>query len=179
METEGKTVELEAQRRALKEKLRGWAEGPEFVQVTSELMEVEFKINTIRRRTFGNVLFIGELFNCGLLRFHAVIKACFDHLITPPESADDEKTEALCKLLTTVGRTMCDNQRFADVLEDTMLKVNDLAESPVLTSRVRFALKDLLELASNMWIVEDKEKLEKLSDIRMRKTIEKLEMVIE
>ena len=108
-----------------------------------------------------------------------MIKACFDHLITPPESADDEKTEALCKLLTTVGRTMCDNQRFADVLEDTMLKVNDLAESPVLTSRVRFALKDLLELASNMWIVEDKEKLEKLSDIRMRKTIEKLEMVIE
>ena len=53
METEGKTVELEAQRRALKEKLRGLAEGPEFVQVTSELMEVEFKINTIRRRTFN------------------------------------------------------------------------------------------------------------------------------
>ena len=44
METEGKTVELEAQRRALKEKLRGLAEGPEFVQVTSELMEVEFDV---------------------------------------------------------------------------------------------------------------------------------------
>ena len=130
-------------------------------------------------RTFGNVQFIGELFNCGLLRFRAVIQACFDHLITSPETADDEKTEALCKLLTTVGRTMCDNERFADILEKTMNEVSKLEDSPVLTSRVRFAVKDLMELASNMWVVEEKDKLEKLSDIRMRKTIEKLNVVIE
>mgnify|MGYP004479771493 FL=1 len=172
-------MELEKKRHELKEDLRGLTSGPLFVSLNSQLMEVEFKINTIRRRTFGNVQFIGELFNCGLLRFRAVIQACFDHLITSPETADDEKTEALCKLLTTVGRTMCDNERFADILEKTMNEVSKLEDSPVLTSRVRFAVKDLMELASNMWVVEEKDKLEKLSDIRMRKTIEKLNVVIE
>ena len=159
--------------------MRGITEGPDFVKFNSELMEVEFRINTIRRRTFGNVHFIGELFNCGLLRVRAVIEACFDHLITSPENADDEKTEALCKLLTTVGPKMFDNTRFSEILEDTMEKVTELADAPKLTSRVRFAVKDLLELAQNMWKVENENKLEKLSDIRMKNTIEKLKTVIE
>lgn len=149
------------------------------MKLNSDLMEVEFRINTIRRRTFGNVHFIGELFNCGLLRVRAVIEACFDHLITSPENADDEKTEALCKLLTTVGPKMYDNTRFSEILENTMEKVDRLADAPKLTSRVRFAVKDLLELAQNMWRVENENKLEKLSDIRMRNTIEKLKTVIE
>ena len=99
-------MKLEGQRAALKEELKQYEEGPKFVELSAKLMDVEFQINTIRRRTFGNVQFIGELFNCGLLRFKDVIQSCFDTLITDPEHADDEKTEALCKLLTTVGKTM-------------------------------------------------------------------------
>ena len=93
METEGKTIELMKQRDELKETMKHMEDGPELTHKDAELMEVEFKINTIRRRTFGNVQFIGELFNCGLLRVPAVIKASFDHLITSPENADDEKQE--------------------------------------------------------------------------------------
>ena len=179
LETEGKTVELEKQRGELKELLKQNEEGPDAVKYGAELMEVEFRINTIRRRTFGNVQFIGELFNCGLLRVEAVIKASFDHLITPADNADDEKTEALCKLLTTVGKTMHDNPKFSVLLEDTVSRIEVLEKSPTLTSRVRFAVSDLIDLAENMWESDQKEKLEKLSDMRMKKTIEKLESIIE
>lgn len=172
-------MKLEGQRAALKEELKQYEEGPKFVELSAKLMDVEFQINTIRRRTFGNVQFIGELFNCGLLRFKDVIQSCFDTLITDPEHADDEKTEALCKLLTTVGKTMYDNPRFSDLLETTMDKIAPLCESKSLTSRVRFAVRDLIELAEGMWKSDEKEKLEKLSDIRMKKTIEKLESIVE
>ena len=172
-------MELEKQRDAVKEELKKFEEGPEFVKLSAQLMEIEFQINTIRRRTFGNVQFIGELFNCGLLRFKDVIQSCFDTLITDPEHADDEKTEALCKLLTTVGKTMYDNPRFSDLLESTMERIAPLCESKSLTSRVRFAVRDLIELAEGMWENDEKEKLEKLSDISMKKTIEKLESIVE
>lgn len=141
-------------------------------------MDVEFKINAIRRRTFGNVQFIGELFNCGLLRFRTVIQACFNHLITPPEAADDEKTEALCRLLRTVGRTMHDNPKFSQALEGVMEKIEPLSTAKTLTSRVRFAVCDLFELAQNMWKSDKEEKLEKLSDLRLQKTIEKLKELL-
>ena len=176
METEGKTLVLEQRRNELKELLK---QNEDDVKVAAELMDVEFKINTIRRRTFGNVQFIGELFNCGLLRVEAVIKASFDHLITPAESADDEKTEALCKLLTTVGKTMYDNPKFSNLLEDTVSRIAVLEKSSSLTSRVRFAVSDLIDLAENMWQSDQKEKLEKLSDLRMKKTIQCLEGIIE
>lgn len=179
METEGKTIELMKQRDELKETMKHMEDGPELTHKGAELMEVEFKINTIRRRTFGNVQFIGELFNCGLLRVPAVIKASFDHLITPPENADDEKTEALCKLLTTVGKTMHDNPKFSDLLEETVSRIEVLEKSPTLTSRVRFAVSDLIDLAENMWQSDQKEKLEKLSDLRMKKTIQCLESIVE
>ena len=44
---------------------------------------------------------------------------------------------------------------------------------------MRFAVRDLIELAEGMWENDEKEKLEKLSDIRMKKTIEKLESIVE
>ena len=74
---------------------------------------------------------------------------------------------------------MYDNPRFSDLLETTMDKIAPLCESKSLTSRVRFAVRDLIELAEGMWKSDEKEKLEKLSDIRMKKTIEKLESIVE
>ena len=108
-----------------------------------------------------------------------VIQACFDHLITPPDIADDEKTEALCKLLTTVGKTMFNNAHFSSLLEEIMTKIEPLAESMSLTIRVRFAVRDLLDLAENDWESDQKEQLKKLSDMRMESTIKKLEGILE
>ena len=174
MVSEGRTVELEKKRLELKAKTQSGDP-----KIIAEYMEVEFQINTIRRRIFGNVRFIGELFNCGLLRMGTVIQACFDHLITPPDNADDEKTEALCKLLTTVGKTMFNNAHFSSLLEEIMTKIEPLAESLSLTIRVRFAVRDLLDLAENDWESDQKEQLKKLSDMRMESTIKKLEGILE
>lgn len=175
MESESKTVELEKKRLQIKAQLRVKSDN----SLLSQFTEIEFKINTIRRHTFGNVQFIGELFNCGLLRKPDVIKACFDHLITPPENADEEKTEALCKLLHTVGETMYNNQMFSPLLEDVMTKIEPLANTPNITMRVRFAIRDLMDLAQNMWKSDEKDKLGKLSNMRMEQTIKKLQGIVE
>ena len=175
MESEGKTVELEKQRQEIKAKLRTKSDNALLLQFT----EIEFEINTIRRHTFGNIQFIGELFNCGLLRKPDVIKACFNYLITPPENADEEKTEALCKLLHTVGKTMYNNVVFAPLLQDAMEKIEPLANTTSITMRVRFAVRDLIDLAQNMWVSDQKDKLEKLSSMRMEQTIKKLQSILE
>ena len=85
----------------------------------------------------------------------------------------------MCKLLTTVGKTMYDNPKFSNLLEDTVSRIAMLEKSSSLTSRVRFAVSDLIDLAENMWQSDQKEKLEKLSDLRMKKTIQCLEGIIE
>ena len=175
MESEGKTVELEKQRLEIKAKLRGESDN----KLLSEFTEIEFQINTIRRHTFGNIQFIGELFNCGLLRKPDVIKACFDHLITPPENADEEKTEAICKLLHTVGETMYYNGVFSQLMQEAVEKIEPLANTKTITMRVRFAVRDLIDLAQNMWKSDQKDKLEKLSNMRMEQTIKKLQSILE
>ena len=74
---------------------------------------------------------------------------------------------------------MHDNPKFSDLLEDTVSRIEVLEKSPTLTSRVRFAVSDLIDLAENMWQSDQKEKLEKLSDLRMKKTIQRLESIVE
>ena len=59
------------------------------------------------------------------------------------------------------------------------LSVRRRAESMSLTIRVRFAVRDLLDLAENDWESDQKEQLKKLSDMRMESTIKKLEGILE
>ena len=65
----------------------------------TELLEQEFRV---RRRSLGNVRFIGELYKLQLLT-EPIMHDCVIKLL---ESSDQESLECMCRLMTTVGQRL-------------------------------------------------------------------------
>ena len=81
--------------------------------------EWEVKERRARKRSLGNIRFIGELYKLKMLTVR-ILHECINKLLTPniAESLEgrEESLECLCKLLTTVGK---------DLDEETLRKVNE------------------------------------------------------
>jgi hypothetical protein len=103
-----------------------------------------------RRRILGSTRFIGELYKNGSLTEHIVHQCIITKLIGDSRTPDEGKIEALCQLMNAIGY-MIDirvNKRNMDAYFDTMEKLSTDAK---LSLRVRFLLRDLIELRENKW----------------------------
>lgn len=106
-----------------------------------------------RRRMLGNIRLIGELYKKKMLTeriMHECIKKLLGQYQNPNQNPDEEDIESLCKLMSTIG-AMIDHPKakeHMDVYFDTMLRLSD---NMVLSSRVRFMLKDVIDLRKNRW----------------------------
>ena len=143
----------------------------------------------VTRHHLNSIILLCELFNYGLFRTEFVLKLSFDYLITPPNNADDDKTEVLCKVLNSVGRIMCNDVEYSNLFESIMCRIEGLKNSPTLTSRVRFGVMDLIDLSRGMdsnvneeyvmdMGIEDKNESEEESkgiEKRMKRRIRKIE----
>ncbi|KAI3498405.1 hypothetical protein L1887_34180 [Cichorium endivia] len=104
----------------------------------------------VRRRMLGNIRLIGELYKKKMLTeriMHDCIKKLFGEEYQNP---DEENIESLCKLMSTIGE-MIDHAKakeFMDVYFDWMFK---LSNNMNLSSRLRFMLKDVIDLRKNRW----------------------------
>lgn len=67
-----------------------------------------------RRRALGNIHFIGHLFRKSLLT-RKIILECSSQLLRNVENPDPEDVEALCKLMTTVGKDLEQPRLHADM----------------------------------------------------------------
>lgn len=70
--------------------------------------EIEYKRGVLKRKTMGNVRFIGELFNVKLITVKIVLLCIHDLLSIPchfdeDTEIDEEKIEGVCILLSTGG----------------------------------------------------------------------------
>lgn len=125
--------------------------------------ELEEKKYMSRRRSLGNVRFIGELYKLQMLTPKIMVE-CVQLLLYAP---DEEKLECLCKLLSTVGQKLDiqlqaledaanrgDRPKF--VPEQKWMKrifnqLKELSENKKFSSRIRFAILDVVELRENDW----------------------------
>ncbi|XP_044010122.1 uncharacterized protein LOC122853769 [Aphidius gifuensis] len=89
--------------------------------------------------------FIGELFNCTLIR-KVFLKKCANFLLTIP---DERKIECLCELLKTIGQMLetSNDNHFNCCFQE----VNSLALNEQLSSRVRCMLQDVIDLRARQW----------------------------
>ncbi|CAK9152051.1 unnamed protein product [Ilex paraguariensis] len=111
--------------------------------------EREEKRTQARRRMLGNIRLIGELYKKKMLT-ERIMHECIKKLLGQPENPDEEDVEALCKLMSTIGE-MIDHPRakeHIDVYFDGMAK---LSNNMKLSARVRFMLKDSIDLRKNKW----------------------------
>lgn len=111
--------------------------------------EREEKRIKARRRMLGNIRLIGELYKKRMLT-ERIMHDCIKKLLGQYQDPDEEDLESLCKLMSTIGE-MIDHAKakeHMDVYFDMMTK---LSNNMKLSSRVRFMLKDAIDLRKNKW----------------------------
>jgi hypothetical protein len=128
--------------------------------------EVDDSERKYRRRTLGNIRFIGELFKLGLLR-EAIMHSCVTRLLVPIPSSTtptqngapttstlptEEDLEALCKLLRTMGKRLDHPGVDRQQMDRYFTMIANLSTNRELPSRNRFMLLDLIDLRKNEWV---------------------------
>lgn len=111
--------------------------------------EREEKRLRARRRMLGNIRLIGELYKKKMLT-ERIMHECIKKLLGQYQNPDEEDVEALCKLMSTIGEII-DHPKAKEHMDayfDIMLK---MSTNQKLSSRVRFMLKDAIDLRKNKW----------------------------
>ncbi|KAK9065450.1 hypothetical protein SSX86_014849 [Deinandra increscens subsp. villosa] len=113
--------------------------------------EREEKRVKARRRMLGNIRLIGELYKKRMLT-ERIMHECIKKLLGSNQNPnpDEENIEALCKLMSTIGE-MIDHPRAKDHMDVYFDMMLNLSNNMNLSSRLRFMLKDAIDLRKNKW----------------------------
>lgn len=102
-----------------------------------------------RRRMLGNIRLIGELYKKRMLT-ERIMHECIKKLLGDYQNPDEENVEALCKLMSTIGE-MIDHAKAKEHMDAYFDRMEKLSNNMKLSSRVRFMLKDSIDLRKNKW----------------------------
>ncbi|KAL1341173.1 hypothetical protein AAHE18_09G067700 [Arachis hypogaea] len=102
-----------------------------------------------RRRMLGNIRLIGELYKKRMLT-ERIMHECIKKLLGQYQDPDEEDIEALCKLMSTIG-DMIDHPKAKKHMDAYFERMKLLSDNMNLSSRVRFMLKDAIDLRENKW----------------------------
>lgn len=111
--------------------------------------EREEKRIRARRRMLGNIRLIGELYKKKMLT-ERIMHECIKKLFGNYDNPDEENIEALCKLMSTIGE-MIDHAKAKEHMDAYFGMMQKMSTSQKLSSRVRFMLRDSIDLRRNKW----------------------------
>lgn len=118
--------------------------------------EREEKRVKAKRRMLGNIRFIGELYKKHMLT-ERIMHECIRKLLGEYENPEEEDVEALCKLMSTIGN-MIDQPKTREHIDAYLERITRLSNNQKLSARIRFMLKDLIDLRRNGW--QERRKIE-------------------
>ncbi|KAI7994250.1 hypothetical protein LOK49_LG11G02259 [Camellia lanceoleosa] len=101
------------------------------------------------RRMLGNIRLIGELYKKRMLT-ERIMHECIQKLLGQYPNPEEEDIEALCKLMSTIGE-MIDHPKAKEHMDVYFETMTNLSTNMKLSSRVRFMLKDSIDLRKNKW----------------------------
>ncbi|XP_037947150.1 eukaryotic translation initiation factor 4 gamma-like isoform X1 [Teleopsis dalmanni] len=139
----------------LVEKLEKCEDPKERIELQAEIENQEYQF---RRRAWGTVRFIGEIYKLQSLGSDRVL-ICIESLL---EHGSEEKLEYMCKLLTTVGHLLEGKATEHKLrLDKIFRKINDIVnksrnnnnnkKQEKISSRVRFMMQDVMDLRARNW----------------------------
>ena len=120
-----------------------------------EMQEIaEDKLRRAKRRSLGNIRFIGELFKLEMLT-EGIMNDCIDRLLK--QENDEENLECLCKLLATIGKNIdkTNNTTKMRMYFEKLAKIANKKE--VVSARIRFMILDIIDLRKNAWVPRRKD----------------------
>lgn len=102
-----------------------------------------------KRRSLGNIRFIGELFKLNMLT-EVIMNDCIERLLK--QDTDEENLECLCRLLTTIGSEV--DKPYNAVKINTYFEQLEriVKKKDSVTARIRFMILDVIDLRKNQWI---------------------------
>ncbi|KAF9344589.1 hypothetical protein BGX26_004147, partial [Mortierella sp. AD094] len=116
-----------------------------------DLMSDEYYIMMkAKRQGLGLIHFIGELFKLNMLT-EKIMHECVKKLLANVKDPEEEETEGLCKLMTTVGLQL-DRPEAKNHMDVYFVRMTELTKNNKLPSRIRFMVQDVIDLRANKWV---------------------------
>jgi translation initiation factor 4G len=124
--------------------------------------QIEVKKEQNKKKTLGNVRFIGELFKVGLITSKVILN-CAEHLISK-EAVDENKLEGACILLSTGGSSF-ERLKLQKETEKIFKSLTEILKIDSLTAKIRFKIMDLIDERNNSWKKNFKEEVKTIQEI--------------
>lgn len=133
----------------IEDKLRDIEHNSEPGKRDEEKSRLEEEHYRVRQRANGTVKFIGELFKIDMLTLK-IMKACIEMLL---QEYTEEKVERVCKLLTTIGQKMeqQDGRKTLDKYFSQLMDMHSPSHKTIKSSRIKFEIQNLEDLRNNGW----------------------------
>lgn len=127
-----------------------------------------------KRRSLGNIRFIGELFKLTMLTEN-IMHECLSKLLKGYE--DEDNIECLCKLLTTIGKDIdSPKSKFQSRVEAYFGEMRRLVDDKKTTTRIRFMMMDVIDLRKGGWMPKRNEGPKTIEQIHKEAEKEKMEV---
>jgi len=104
-----------------------------------------------KKRMLGNIRFIGELFKAKMLT-EKIMHECLIKLLGDIENPDDDEVECLCKLMTTIGKSI-DHPKARSHMDEYFTRMKEMSQNLNLALRLRFMLQEVIDLRRGAWLM--------------------------